>query len=274
MGIIDNPRRRFPRPRRCGLALAAALLLAWGQPRLAAQARGGSPPPTHIEPAAQALLSRTIQALGGAAFLNFKTMNSSGRSFSIADGVTQGFVQYQSAMDFPAKRRLSYGFSKKSKAVMLINDGDQGWEMDRYGLVEQSPEEIRAWMLANRYSLENLLRVRVHEPGTLVQAGGEDFVDNIPVQILDVFDARQVEIKIYLNQATGLPVQVAYRIHSSDAHDWNDYSDVYSNYQPAGGVQTAMHIVRYKDGSRIAETFRADVRYNSLYPPDYFQPKD
>lgn len=200
-------------------------------------------------------------------------MNSNGRAFSISDGATQGFVLYQSATEYPNKRRLSYGLSKKSKAITLINNGEQGWEMDRYGLIEQSPKEIRDWRLANHYSLENLLRLRVREPGTLVQTGGQDFVDNIPVLILDIFDSHQVELKVYLNQATSLPVQVTYRVLNSDTHEWDDYTDIYSDYQAVEGIQTAMHIVRYANGNRLAETFRTKVRYNDPYPAGYFEPK-
>lgn len=251
--------------------LSTLLLLAWLHPLTAGQ---NSPlPPSHIEPSAQALLDKVIQALGGAAFLNFKTMNSNGRAFSISDGATQGFVLYQSATEYPIKRRLSYGLSKKSKAVTLINNGNQGWEMDRYGLIEQSPKEIRAWRLSNHYSLENLLRLRVREPGTLVQTGGQDFVDNVPVLILDVFDSRQVELKLYLNQSTSLPVQVMYRVLNPDTHEWDDYADIYSDYQTFQGIQTPMHIVRYENGNRVAETFRTEVRYNDPYPAGYFEPK-
>lgn len=249
------------------LALSVLLLLAQSS-----AGQSNSLPPAHISPDGQTLLDKVIRALGGTAFLNFKTMNSRGRAFSISDGATQGFVLYQSATEFPAKRRLSYGLSKKSKAVTIINNADQGWELDRYGLIEQSPKEIRAWRLANRYSLENLLRTRVHQPGTLVQSGGEDFVDNLPVVVLDIFDAEQVEVKVDLNQATGLPIQVTYRVLNPDTHQWDDYADVYSDYQPAQGIQTPMHLVRYENGNRVAETFRIQVRYNDPYPAGYFEP--
>ncbi|MGH9378927.1 MAG: hypothetical protein ACRD1I_09010 [Terriglobia bacterium] len=252
------------------VALSALLLLAWPQRLGASQAP--SLPPAQIDPAAQALLNKTIQALGGTAFLNFKTMSSNGRAFSISDGMTQGFVLYQSSTEYPSKRRLSYGLSKKSKAVTLINNADKGWEMDRYGLVEQSPKEISAWRLANHYSLENLLRLRVREPGTLVQTGGQDFVDNFPVLILDIFDSRQVEIKVYLSNATSLPVQATYRVLNPETHEWDDYTDIYSDYQAAQGIQTPMHIVRYSNGNRVAETFRTRVRYDDPYPAGYFEP--
>jgi hypothetical protein len=228
-------------------------------------------PPAHIDPKAQALLDRTIQALGGTAFLNFKTMTSEGRAFSISDGVTSGFVFYKSAMEFPDKRRLAYGFGK-NKPIILINNGDKGWEVDRYGLEEQRDKQIKNWMLANRYTLENLLRVRLREPGALVLTGGQDFIDNLPANILDIYDARHVEVKVYINSLTGLPIRVIYRIQDPESLDWNVYSDSYADYRVIEGVVTSMHITRYVNDERVAETIRTSVKHDETYPKGYFLP--
>lgn len=265
--------RITPRP----LRLAPIIALLAGSLAVAAAPRRGfgqaaSMPPSQIDPAAEALLQRTIQALGGAAFLNFKTMSSSGRAFSIADGATRGFIHYDSVIEFPARRRLSYGLSKKSKAVTLINNGSNGWELDRYGLIEQPPKEIQAWRLANRYSLENLLRLRIREPGMLIQMGKQDLVDNLPAQIVDMVDARQVEIKLYLSMANHLPLEVTLHILDPATHQWNDYADLYTDYQEIDGIQTPMHLIRFLNGDRVAETFRSTVRYNETYPAGYFEP--
>lgn len=249
-------------------ALPVVLIAAAAKP--AAQAP--QTPPSQVQPAAEALLERAVQALGGKAFLDFKTMTSSGRAFSIEDGVTSGFVHYTSAMEFPARRRLSYGLKKKSKAVTLINNGNNGWEIDRYGLIEQPPKEIHAWRLANHYSLENLLRLRIHEPGMLIQKGKQDLVDNFPAQVVDMVDARQAQINVYLSMASYLPLEITVRMLDPVTHQWNEYADIYTDYQPIEGIETAMHLIRYLNDNRIAETFRSQVRYNQSYPPGYFEP--
>ncbi|HEX5483813.1 MAG TPA: hypothetical protein VFZ08_14410, partial [Terriglobia bacterium] len=199
------------------------------------------------------------------------TMSTQGRAFSISDGAAEGFVKYQSDVEFPDKRRLSYGFKSK-KGVTLINDGDKGWELDRYGLIDQSPKQIHAWTLSNHYSLENLLRRRIHEPGMLIQKAGTDFVDNLPAQVIDILDARQVRLKLYLNGQTHLPIRIAYQILNPQNHEWDEYADVYADYREIQGVQTPMHLVRYLNGDRVAETFRLQARYNQTFPAGFFQP--
>ncbi len=226
-----------------------------------------------ITPAAQALVNRMIQALGGQAFLKARSLTTSGRAFSIFEGVAQGFVTYQSSSLFPDKRRLSYGISS-SKGVTLINNGQQGWEIDRYGLIDQTQKELRAWRLANRYEIGNLVRFRLRKPGTLVLMGEQDFVENVPVQILDIIDSRQVDAKVDINTQTYLPVRVAYRIQDPATRNWNEYVDVYADYQEVQGVETPMHLVRNINGERVAETFRSSAKYNEDFPAGYFTPRE
>lgn len=245
-----------------GLALLAAIPLRPAQKPLTA---------SHADPAAQKLIEQAVQALGGPAFLKFESFSTTGRAFSISDGVTTGFVHYESEEQFPDKRRLAYGLGKK-KEITLINNGSNGWEIDRYGLIEQTGKQVRAWKLSNRYEMANMLRRVIHEPGTLIQNGGQDFVNNQTAAIVDVLDARQVDVKLYLDSQTHLPIRIAYRLLNPATHEWDDYVEIYADYQQVQGINTPMHLVRYVNGDRVAETFRFHAQYGQTYPPGTFQP--
>ena len=227
--------------------------------------------PALINPKAQQLLDRTIQALGGSAFLSFKTLTTHGRLFSLQGGEAGGgFVYFDSQVQFPDKRRLAYGLGKKGKPIIVVNNGGQGWEIDRMGMMHLESDEVSQWKFANRYSLENLLRLRIHEPGALVQTAGSDFVDNLAVDILDIVDAQQAQIKLYIAKQTGLPSQISYRKWNPTIQDWDEYSDTYSDYRPFQGIMTPMHITRSVNGQRLAENYRSTAVYNDTYPPELF----
>jgi hypothetical protein len=238
-------------------------------------AGGGSaqenPPtaPPKIDPKAQALLDRAIQALGGPAFLGFKTLTTRGRVYSIVEGATVGMAPFELAVQYPDKRRYRLG---DKQPVILVNDGDRAWELDRMGTTFQLPRQLRPWKLTVLYGLENLLRLRIREPGTLIQAGGTDFVDNVPAQAIDIFDAAGTHIRLLLHRQTYLPVRISYRVQDPKTREWEEYADVYGDYHSFQGIQTPMHIVRYLNGERISETFRTSARYDEVYPPDYFAP--
>ncbi len=224
---------------------------------------------SRIDPKAQQILDRVIKALGGPAFLKVKRLTTRGRIYAISNEATSAFAPFESYVEYPDKRRFSYG---KNPPVVLINNGDNAWELDRYGQTSQLPEQARRWTLSNRYSLENLLRLRIHEPGMLIQPGGVDFVDNVATQALTMVDAQGTELKLDLNRQTLLPVSVTYRVRDPKTGDWDDFADVYSDYKNIEGNMTPMHIARFMDEERVSEVFRTSAHYDDDYPPTYFQP--
>ncbi len=228
-----------------------------------------TPPPSRIDPKAQQILDRVIQVLGGPAFLKVKRLTTRGRIFSIRNEATSGYAPFESYVEYPDKRRFSYG---KKPPVVLINNGDQAWELDRMGQTSQLEEQLRRWKVSTYYSLENLLRLRIHEPGVLVQMGGVDFLDNVATQSLNMVDAQATEVKLDLNRQTLIPVSVTYRVHDPKTGEWNDFADVYSDYKNIDGVMTPMHIARFIDGDRVSEVFRSFAHYDDDYPATYFQP--
>jgi hypothetical protein len=227
--------------------------------------------PSRVDPKAQEILDRTLQALGGPAFLHFRTLTTRGRVFSIDDGATSGFVTFESEVEYPDKRRFAYGMGKK-KPIVLFNNGDRAWEIDPMGLTHQLPEQVERWKITNRYSLENLLRLRIHEPGVLIQDAGTDFVDNLATRVIEIVTASHDEVKLYVNQKDFLPVRIAYTVRNPRTGERQEYVDSYADYRNIQGIQTPMHITRYLDEERQAEIFRNFARYDETYPANYFQP--
>jgi hypothetical protein len=253
----------------CILPTAFCLLLSAFCLLPSAAGENPSGPTSQIDPKAQGVLDQAIQALGGQAFLRAKSLTTRGRIFAIEEGQTAGFAPFRSTVEYPEKRRFSYG---KDKPVILVNDGERGWELDRYGIIRQSPARIQRWRLANRYSLENLLRRVIHEPGTLIQDGGVDFVDDVSVRVVDIVDAQRVQVKLYLNKVKFLPVRITYRIQNPETREWDEFADVYGEYRAFQGIQTPMRITRLLNGERVSELYRNAAEYDASYPSNLFAP--
>jgi hypothetical protein len=225
--------------------------------------------PSRISPKAQELLNKALQALGGQAFLSFKNISTAGRVFAFSNGQMVGVEPYKSVYEPPDKRRFQYG---KSKPVTLINNGDEAWELDQYGLVHQLPEQVRQWTIANHFGLDNLFRSLIKQTGVLILDHGVDFVANQPVYVINIIDAQDVHINLYLHKPDYLPLRVTYHVENSITHDWDDYVDDYSDYQSFDGIATPMSIGRTLNAERIGQTFRGNARYNIAIPANYFQP--
>jgi hypothetical protein len=262
--VVKRLRCRFPLLT-CMLALAVMLAVT-----LQAEQASGPQLPRRVDPEAQQLLHRAIEALGGQAFLNSKTLTTKGRVYAIRDESTAGLAPFQSYVQYPDKRRFSYG---KSPPVILINNGDKGWEIDRYGLIDQPKEQLQRWIASNRYSLENLLRERINDPGILVLTSGVDFVDNVPTQGIEITEAGGANVLLDLSRQTFLPIRISYQMRNPKTGESDDYADVYADYKLFDGIRTPMHITRYVNGDRVGETFRNSAHYNDDYPASYFAPK-
>jgi hypothetical protein len=205
--------------------------------------------------------------LGGQAFLNAKSLTTKGRVFFFQDGATAGLEPYVSYMLYPDKRRFSYG---KTKPVIVINNGDKGWELDRMGIMALPDRELESWNRSNRYSIENLFRLRINEPGVLIQMGKVDFVDNVPTQGIEIIAPGGISVRVDLHRQSFLPSRITYRVRNVKEEAWDDYSDAYADFKTIDGIQTPMHVTRYLNGDRIGETFRNSAQYNEDYPPSYF----
>ena len=263
---------------------AVALLVGPLSGTLPAQQPAVPQIPSRIDPQARQMLDRAIQALGGQAFLTAKSMTSKGRIFFFQEGKTAGMEPFESWVQYPDKSRLAIARNKKNismlegsvtyegetKAITLINNGDKGWELDQMGLIVQPDQQIQNWKLANRYSLENLLRLRINEPGVLIQMGKVDFVDNLPVQGIEIFAAGGTSVRLDLDRRTFLPSRISYRVRNVKEEAWDEYSDSYSDYKMVEGIQVPMHVTRYLNGDRVGERFRNYAKFNEDYPPHYF----
>ena len=114
------------------------------------------------------------------------------------------------------------------------------------------------------------MRLRIREPGILIQMGGVDFVNNLPARVVEIIDANQVPIKLYVNRVSLRPVRATYRVLNPQSQEQDDYADDYSDYQVIQGIATPMHIGRFVNDERAAEIFRSSARYDESYPPSYF----
>ena len=275
------------RPRLLWIASALVMATAVSWVTIFAQQPAAVQPPAHVDPQSRQMLDQIIRVLGGPAFLNAKSLSTRGRAFFFQDGNTAGMEPFVSAVVYPDKRRFTYGKNKKmlsmdtgnisyggeSKAVTLINNGEKGWELDQYGLIDQPDKQVQGWILSNRYSLENLLRLRINEPGVLIQMGKVDFVDNVPTQGIEITEPGGISVRLDVDPHNYLPARITYRIRNPRINDWDEYSDAYSDYKDIDGVTLPMHVTRYLNDDRIGETFRNYAKFNEDYPPNYFTAK-
>jgi len=242
----------------CVLALAVAVGMLAGQE--------GTGPPTAGQ--AEEVLNRMLEALGGEKFLSAKDIIRRGRLYSFNRGELSSpgerFVDY---LKFPGKKRLELG---KDGKIVYLNDNDQGWELDRQGIREMTPEQIENFQESNRRDYEYLLRFRPRGEKVEVYYLGREFADNRRVHVLELVDERGDSSKLLVDARTYLPMQLRYRERDVLSGEWVAVTEYFGKFISVQGIQTPKQFTRERAGLRSLEVHFSEVQYNSGLSDELF----
>jgi len=217
---------------------------------------------------AQEILDKTIAALGGSAFLNVRDIERRGRLYGFDRGELASpgdrFVDY---VKFPGKEWLGLG---KDSKIVYLNDNEEGWELDRQGIREQTPEQIENFQRSNRHDLEYLLRFRLREEKFGLYYLGREFVDNRRAHVVELVDVDSRSVKLVVDGQSYLPVQIRYEQREPLSGARLRVVDYYAKYITVQGIKTPMHLSRETQGKRSFEAYLEEVKYNTGVTDEFF----
>ena len=249
-----------------GVALIIAAMCA--SPRPMHGQNPDSMMPEEREAKGKQLLQQLITALGGPTYLDVKESECAGRlaQFGHAGELT-GYTPFKVYWGFPDKNRTDY--SKKGVIVNLYN-GDRGWTLDKGGVSELSGAQVADFQEQTKRDINNLLRVRLKEPGIVVRYGGQDIVDLKTVDWVEVVDSEQRDFRLAVDRTTHQLARTIITIADDTSPDRSVETRIYTNYQLMDGVQTPLQITLDRNGRRINQVFFASCKYNVGYAPEFF----
>lgn len=217
---------------------------------------------------AERTFNAVIEALGGEKFLGVQDITRRGRLYSFSRGELSSpgerFLDY---VKFSDKERLELG--KKGKIVYLYNE-EEGWELDKQGIRDMSPEAIEDFLENNRRDFEYLMRFQARGEKVNIYYLGREFVDNRRASILELVDERGESTKLIVDANTNLPMQLRYRERHPVTGDWLDVVEYFGKYVNVGGVETPMQFTRERAGNRSLEAYFSDVQYNTGISDELF----
>jgi hypothetical protein len=221
----------------------------------------GSSPAAGVEDKSRQILEQSVQALGGPAYLNVRDMVREGRIYGFDRGELSNpgdrFVNY---VKFKGKERIDFG---KKGTIVYLNDNDQGWELDRQGIREQTPESIETFQEGLRRDLDYVLRFRLQEEPVQLYYLGTEFVDNRRVHAIEMVDERQESLVLYIDTRSYLPLQIRYRHRDVLSGEFVEVVEYYGKWVSVQGIQTPMAISRERAGRRYFEAYFTSVKYNT-----------
>jgi outer membrane lipoprotein-sorting protein len=245
------------------VALLAALCVAPG--------RAQNPDtlmPEASEAKARQILDRLMTALGGPTYLDIRESECEGRLAQFGhNGELTGYTNFKVYWGYPDKSRTDYA---KKGVIVNIYNGDRGWTLDKGGVSELSGAAVADFQEQAKRDINNLLRMRLKEPGLMIRFGGTDIVDLKTIDWVEITDSEQRDFRLAVDQSSHFLIRSVVTLTDDTAPDRSVETRIYSNYQLMDGVQTPLQITLDRNGRRVNQVFFQSCKYNPGFSGDFF----
>jgi hypothetical protein len=217
------------------------------------------------------VVDECLQALGGDRYLNMENRVEIGRAYSFYRDSLTGlsiatiYTRYDpgvadTAHNLAQHERDNYG--KKEDYGTLFTD-KEAWDITYRGARPLPADRFTRYKETTLRDIFYIIRVRLHEPGWIIESKGADVIENRPVEIVDLTDADNLSTTVYFDQISKLPVRQLFFRRDPVTKDRNEEVTHFTKYRDAGdGVQWPFTIERDRNGEKIYEIFSASVEIN------------
>jgi len=226
-------------------------------------------PPATDEKAEQ-VIQRAIEAMGGSAYLNVRTIVGHGQFTQFKDGesgLPSAFVDY---IVFPDRERTD--FRASSGKIIQTNTGDTGWVYDgaAKSIKEMTKAQVEDFKIALRASVENLLRGSWRKENAKLSYVGRreaGIGQRNEVVRLTYPDGYVVEFEFAAKDS--LPMKVLYKRKNAEGNEVAE-EDRLAQHLKIQGVTTPFVIDHYSAGAQTSRINYQSMEFNSPVPDTLF----
>jgi hypothetical protein len=155
--------------------------------------------------------------------------------------------------------------------IITLYNGDRGWTLDRGGVNELPVTSINEFQEQQvKRNIDNLLRLRLKEPGLEIRFGGSDTVDLKTVDWVEITDSEERKFRLAVDRSTHLLVRSAVITKDEENQQIDEDVTIYSTYQLKDSVWTPLQVSREHNGRRASQVFYDSCRFNPGFSDDIF----
>ena len=247
-------------------ALLVATLLLSSAPVFA---QGSAATPT-VDPSAQKarrLIDQMITALGGQAWLTYKTIEQQGRSYSFFQGKpTSAGTLFWRFAEYPDKERLEL---TKQRDVIYIYNGNKGYEKTYKGTGPEEDKMVQEVLRRRAHSLEVVMREWLKDPQTVLLYIGQKVADQQMVDEVSILNKNNDEVTVGIEIHNHLPIHTRFTWRDPDKYKVEDET-IFGNYRTVQGIATPHTITRKRDDEINGQNFLSHVEFNKTLEPGFF----
>ncbi len=227
---------------------ALATVLATAQGPAGGQAPTTPPMSSDQANAAKArrIVEQGIQALGGQAYLTWRTQTSEGRSYELT----------------------------KKRDVVEIFNGDKGNEVTYRGVRNlEDKTELQPYLRRHHYALDIVMREWLNAPGVAFFYEGQTVAAQRQTDQVTIMNAKNEAVTLNFDINSHLPVKKSFTWRDPEDRERNVEGEIYDNYRLIQEVMTPFDITRTYNGDMSAQLFLTAAAYNKDLDASMFDPQ-
>jgi hypothetical protein len=224
------------------------------------------------------LIDKAIEGLGGDAFRNMRTRTEIGRASSFYRDQLTGYSQsrvYTKYLEPDSSARIlelqRQVFGKKLEDGATLFTANEGYDVTYRGAKPLADDQVERFREATLHDIFYILRQRLQEPGIEFEGAGADIVENQPVEAIDIYDAENRNVRVWVNSDTFLPAKQRYYRFDPVINERREEVTRYAKYRSAGGVMWPHTIARERDTEKTNEMNSESVTINDALPESLFE---
>lgn len=222
---------------------------------------------------ARVIVDQMIQALGGQAYLNVQDSYSEGRTGSFHNESLTGWTLFYRYWKWPDMERTE--LTKQRDVVELYLGGD-AYEITYKGVQMLDPakeDKLKQALVRRHYSLENVLRSWLSEPGVLLLDEGPSLSEGLMAEKITIINTKNESVTLLVSPDTHLPMEKRFSTRDPRYRDRDDESTIYGNWKVIQGVNTPRIVLTRRNGETISQSIILNITYNSHPAEVLFDPK-
>lgn len=216
---------------------------------------------------ARTLVDQMIQALGGEAYLNVQDYYAEGRSGSFHNETLVGWGLYYRFWKWPDKDRIEL---TKQRDIVQLYVGDDAYEITYKGIRPislQKEEKINQAIIRRHYSLENVLRTWMKEPGILLLDEGTSISEGHMAEKVTIINSKNESVTILVDPATHLPLEKRFSTRDPRYRERDEEALIYGDWKVFQGINTPRMTVTKRNGETASQQIILNITYN-VHPSD------
>jgi len=221
---------------------------------------------------ARALVDQMVQALGGQAYLNVQDYYAEGRTGSFHNESLAGWSLYYRFWKWPDKERTEL---TKQRDVVRLYLEDKAYELTYKGIQPLDPEKddrVKQGLQRRHYSLENVLRKWLSEPGILLLDEGPSISEGLMAEKITIINSKNESVTLLVSPETHLPLEKRFSTRDPRYRERDEEVTIYGNWKVIEGVNTPRVTLTRRNGETVFQEIILNITYNTHPAESLFDP--